>query len=196
MWTKEQSRKWKEKHAHICLDCGRPCSYTALRCRQCNNLNRRQDILQFCPDCSKPINRRKRTFGIKHAATRCRSCALKHSWATGKKSAEDLPRREKSFNWKGGIVKDSAGYILILRPEHPRANKKGYVLEHLLIWEEAHGKPLPKGWIIHHLNGIKDDNRPQNLEALPNKKHYHVLQAKAKRIQELEALLNGQHQLL
>ena len=79
---------------------------------------------------------------------------------------------------------------------HPRANSKDRILEHIWIWEEAHGKPLPKGWIIHHLNGIKDDNRPKNLMALPNKKHYLVLQAKAKRIQELEALLNGQHQLL
>jgi len=85
--------------------------------------------------------------------------------------------------------------MLLTRPNHPRANN-GYVLEHIIIWEEANGKPLPKGWIIHHLNGIRDDNRLVNLQALPNKKHYLVLQAKAKRIQELEALINNQHQLM
>jgi len=88
------------------------------------------------------------------------------------------------------------GYIGILKPNHPRANTKGYVLEHILIWEEAHGKPLPEGWVIHHLNGIKDDNRPRNLIALPSKKHYLILQAKAKRIQELEAMLNNQGHLI
>ncbi len=100
--------------------------------------------------------------------------------------------------WKGGRVKTANGYITVYKPDHPRAtggNRK-YVLEHILIWEEAHGKPLPQGWIIHHINGIPDDNRIENLIALPRKKHYLVLQAKAKRIQELEALLKNQKQLL
>ena len=99
------------------------------------------------------------------------------------------------FN-KGGRYKHDSGYILIKFPSHPRAYKSGYVFEHILVWEETHGKPLPKRWIIHHLNGIKDDNQIVNLVALPNKKHYLILQAKAKRIQELEAMLNGQSQLL
>ena len=85
---------------------------------------------------------------------------------------------------------------MVHKPEHPRASKVGAVFDHWLVWEQAHNKPLPAGWIIHHLNGIKTDNRPSNLVALPNKKHYLVLQAKAKRIQELEGLLNNQHQLL
>ncbi len=102
---------------------------------------------------------------------------------------------ERGHNWRGGR-RILGGYVLIYCPEHPRADKRHYVPEHWLVWEKAHGKPLPKGWIIHHLNGIKNDNRLCNLQALPNKKHYLVLQSKAKRIQELEALLNNQHQLL
>jgi len=98
-------------------------------------------------------------------------------------------------NWKGGRVADGNGYILIWMPKDPRASKVGYVREHLLIWEQSNGKTLPEGWHIHHLNGIKDDNRPQNLVALSSKAHYLVLQAKAKRIQELEGLLNHQHSL-
>jgi hypothetical protein len=81
-------------------------------------------------------------------------------------------------------------------PQHPRANKDGYIQEHIVVWEQTHNKPVPQGWHVHHLNGIKNDNRPRNLVALPSTKHYLILQAKARRIQELEALLNNQHQLL
>ena len=102
---------------------------------------------------------------------------------------------ENNKGWKGGRTSHE-GYVIVRQPEHPRANQNGYVLEHILIWEQTHNKPLPKGWIIHHLNGIKYDNRPVNLLALSSLKHFLVLKAKAKRIQELEALLNNQHQLL
>jgi len=88
------------------------------------------------------------------------------------------------------------GYTKVYQPDHPRADCTGYMLEHIFVWEQAHGKPLPKGWIIHHLNGIKDDNKVANLLAMPDRKHRRILMAKAKRIQELEALLNSQHQLL
>jgi len=37
------------------------------------------------------------------------------------------------------------------------------------------------------LNGIKGDNRPENLVALPSKKHYLILKEKSRRIRELEA---------
>ena len=105
-------------------------------------------------------------------------------------------RGENHPNWKGGRRLREDGYVDIYLPEYPRARKEGYVLEHILVWEQTHGKSLPPGWIIHHLNGIKSDNRPENLVALSNKKHSLVLQVKAKRIQELEGLLRNQGQLL
>ena len=101
-------------------------------------------------------------------------------------------------NWKGGRYKNSKGYIVLKCPDHPRADRDGYVAEHILVWEKTHGKLLPLNWHIHHLNGIKDDNRPENLLGLPRDRHHSglVRMAMAKRIQELEALLNNQHQLL
>ena len=146
----------------------------------------RQKHSHPCKDCGKIVG---------YTATRCFACAMKWKWAMGQMMS---PNRggSKQWKWKGGRAIATRGYILILNRSHPRANKAGYVLEHILIWEQTHGKPLPKGWIIHHLNGITSDNRPVNLVALPNKKHYLLLESKAKRIQELEALLNNQHQLL
>tara|TARA_Y100000310_G_C20339350_1_gene649045 strand:- start:400 stop:612 length:213 start_codon:yes stop_codon:yes gene_type:complete len=34
------------------------------------------------------------------------------------------------------------------------------------IWEQEHG-PIPKGWLVHNLNGNKQDNRSENLAAIP-----------------------------
>lgn len=47
-------------------------------------------------------------------------------------------------NWKGGKMKTLEGYIRLKTPNHARANNAGYVLEHILVWEKVHGKPLPK----------------------------------------------------
>ena len=74
-------------------------------------------------------------------------------------------------------------------PNHPRAKRNGYVPEHILIWEQLRNQPLPLGWVIHHLNGIGIDNRPEKIIGLPDRKHRGVLTAKAHRIRELERKL-------
>jgi len=89
--------------------------------------------------------------------------------------------------------KTDKSYVMILRPEHTRATKHGYIAEHLEVWENANGKSLPEGWVIHHINGIKNDNRPENLAGMPAKNHHGFLveQVLKKRIRELEAELKG-----
>lgn len=92
--------------------------------------------------------------------------------------------------WKGGKHKDSHGYVLIYSPGYHRQVGRRYAFEHILVWEQTHGQPLPKGWIIHHLNGIKDDNLPENLVATPTKHHRDFIKALQERIAELEMGLN------
>lgn len=100
-------------------------------------------------------------------------------------------RRAQNWNLRGGKKINTAGYVMVYQPGHPRTNKNtNAVLEHILVWEKYHKKPLPKGYHIHHLNGIKTDNRPSNLVALPptrhHGKHLSLLAERAKRIRELE----------
>ncbi len=81
------------------------------------------------------------------------------------------PRGEDHHLWKGGHYKNSSGYIFIYLPEHPRANKDGCVLEHRYVWEQFNGRLLKTNEVVHHINGVRDDNRIENLIVLTKNKH-------------------------
>jgi late competence protein required for DNA uptake (superfamily II DNA/RNA helicase) len=73
--------------------------------------------------------------------------------------------------WKGGRYK-KGGYIVVRCEGHPRAEKRGhYVKEHILVMEKHLGRYLKENEIVHHKNGIKDDNRLENLELMTKTKH-------------------------
>ena len=44
------------------------------------------------------------------------------------------------------------------------ANSRGYCLEHRVVMSSIIGRPLMSHENVHHINGQKDDNRPDNLE--------------------------------
>jgi len=77
---------------------------------------------------------------------------------------------KRNPNWKGG-KHIKLGYILIYSPDHPYRNSTGYVREHRLVMEKHLGRYLNKDEVVHHLNGIKGDNRIENLELMTNAEH-------------------------
>jgi len=72
--------------------------------------------------------------------------------------------------WKGGKMVHE-GYILILTPGHPFAQKDGYVLEHRLVMEKHLCRYLKPDEVVHHINGIKTDNRIENLQLMTISEH-------------------------
>lgn len=88
--------------------------------------------------------------------------------ATKAKSCRDCSREKlrgaNSPVWKGGRLKTPSGYIQVTDWSHPRANKQGYVLEHIVVMEGKIGRRLLPRETVHHINGQRDDNAPDNLE--------------------------------
>lgn len=66
-------------------------------------------------------------------------------------------------------------------PNHHRAEKRGRVMEHIVVWEKHFNKKLPEGSVIHHINGIKDDNRIENLMMMTSAEHTKLHHKNSKR---------------
>lgn len=88
----------------------------------------------------------------------------------------------KAHHWKNGRYVDHRGYVLIYMPEHPRAIAKSYVWEHLLVAEKMLGHPLGKDEIVHHINGVTTDNRPENLWVYNRHTHMNIHQRQMSQI--------------
>jgi len=122
----------------------------------------------------KSLREIARMFGVTHAFIK--KCLVEKGVNTrtqGDPAVEESKKHKGSQNgnWKGGKFKTPAGYIRALYKGHHRADNQGYVTRSILVWEKANKKKLPDGWIIHHKNKIKDDDRIENLIAMPDKKH-------------------------
>src|SRR5207244_1243248 len=103
---------------------------------------RRDNLKKPCPDCGEYIN---------HTSEKCRPC-----WG---KSI----RGEDNHLWKGGRIIKQTGYVEVWAPGHPR-RKGNYVSEHVLVMEDQLRRYLFPGENVHHINGVRDDNRIENLE--------------------------------
>ena len=101
----------------------------------------------------------------------------KKRWKTiRERYGEGWRKGPKHENWKGGRLISQHGYILIHQPNHPLAMQRGYVAEHRLVMEKYLGKILKRTEQVHHKNGIRTDNRIENLELVQRENHYGTIE--------------------
>ena len=83
------------------------------------------------------------------------------------------PAGIQHYNWRGGRIVGSEGYILRKLASIPQEDrelvkpmlrKSKYVSEHRYVMAKKLGRALLKTEVVHHINGIKNDNTPENLE--------------------------------
>jgi DNA-binding CsgD family transcriptional regulator len=106
------------------------------------------------------------------------------------RSDAKAPGRPGASNpaWNGGRTVGEDGYVWVCV-----IGEKRRVPEHRVIMENIIGRPLTKLEIVHHMNGVRDDNRPENLVITTRKDHEHYTYVKAlqARIRQLEEALHS-----
>lgn len=171
------------KREYFCADCGAKITgkgKTGL-CVSCAaksawSIERRQEKSKALRGKNNPLWGKKGekhpAYGYRHTAEFKQRMSVarmgKGNPFYGKKhSLETRPKfahaGENNPRWKGGRKTHSDGYILLLRPGHPFADKYGYVQEHRLVMEELLDRFLRPEEVVHHINGDPADNRIENL---------------------------------
>lgn len=128
-----------------------------------------------CLTCGEKIDHSKRDQSKKF----CHDCYVKDYFSRFPEKLEEQQRknREKQrikYGIEPGIPLlkapkgtghwNNKGYKIYAIPKHIKAFQSGKVLEHVFVMSQYLGRPMRKGENIHHKNGIRDDNRLENLE--------------------------------
>ncbi len=126
-----------------------------------NKRSTRRHIWTACEDCGKA-----RWVELHKGKPRCRLCRRCAGIMFAKATR---PRGEKAAGYKGGRVIHSGGYIqILLQPDdffYSMTSKHSpYVMEHRLVMAKHLGRCLQLWELVHHKNGIRDDNRIANLK--------------------------------
>lgn len=72
-------------------------------------------------------------------------------------------KREKGTGKEWHVQKQN-GYIVRFEPKNPNSGPNGQVYQHRHVMSQIIGRPLHKYENVHHINGDREDNRPENLE--------------------------------
>ncbi len=118
----------------------------------------------------------------------CEACGVSFrrppSWSSRQparfcsKRCEGLNRIARPLDWDHNgkpAIMDDHGYVYVWEPEHPAATrKKGWIAEHRLVAERLLNRTLTAEDEVHHINRIRHDNRPENLDVLDGVTHARI----------------------
>lgn len=130
--------------------------------RSCSYAGRMGQARRKCVGCRKPITGE----GL---SPESKARALKVNRYCSKPCAARATAKTRAAT-KGWTI-TTKGYIAVRLPDHPMATRDGYVLKHRLVMAKHLGRMLTGDEVVHHKNGVKDDNRLRNLELLTKPAH-------------------------
>ena len=159
-----------EKH---CEECGKVFKVAGKICHNCQSNKRNKESRKIsCSCCERnglilacfnpPLcikcDRLKKEKNNPELCTKRKNYLRTYSRKKKGKNIDDPIRKSKGW-WK-----ESNGYIMTYKKGHPNSNTNDCIKMHTLVMSEHLGRPLGKNENVHHINGIKDDNRIENLE--------------------------------
>ena len=119
-----------------------------------------------CRICKRRFKTRLKN--TKHCSPKCTGISMRKYL--------DIPDCLENSNRK---LDKNIGYVRVYVPMHPEANNWGYVYEHRVIVEKLLGRRLEKNEVVHHKNGLRWDNRPENLEVMDKLEHSKLPRSRA-----------------
>ena len=159
----------------ICKNCYKEFNYPGFYCHWCSQCRREEKRKGIpCKSCNKIKRITNKTFHL------CCTCYIKKReendpiYKEKKRIAKFRSRRKnrgqdpdaplmKRKNGEGSL--DKNGYFHLTIRGHPNCTSKtGRIFEHTFVMSNHIGRPLRKGESVHHKNGIRNDNRIENLE--------------------------------
>lgn len=146
--------------------CSAVCSAEAAKLRA----QERSPFIE-CFICNKSFRIKTSEIGVR--VTCSMKCSAKHRkiYMKGEGNHQHGLKGNLNASWKDGKRISNYGYVLIYVGKENGRGSDDYALEHRVLMERHIGRKLLRQEIVHHKNGIKTDNRIENLEIMSLSEH-------------------------